>query len=182
MNARPAEAPLNEEPNIRGFRVRPSWPMALYALLVLSAALSLYVQRAPGVDPLVARFAPWLFLVFGVGFAAYRVALVAARRYSPFKAFLQVLLAALFFLLLVNPRAQQLALSQPLLRHNDARVRALAAENVGLRGDVTKARELPALLDDGDEAVQKAAHEALIRLNDGADLGKERTVWEARFP
>ncbi len=155
--------------------------MALYALLVSSAAFSFYAQRSARVDAGVAQVAPWLFLSFAVGFAIYRVALVAARRYSPFKAGIQVLLAALFFLLLLFPRVKA-AREQPLLRHGDARVRALAAENIGYRGDASQARAVVGLLGDGDQGVREAAHEALIRLNAGADLGKESSVWEARFP
>lgn len=169
-----------EEPNIRGVRVRPSWALALYALLVVTAGFSFYAQRAPHVDPAVAQVAPWLFLVFAVGFAVYRVALVVARRYSLVKAFIQILLAALFFQLLLLPKTQRGP--EPLLAHSDARVRAMAAENVGFHGDVSAARALITLLGDGDERVRTAAHEALIRLNGGADLGNDAAAWEARFP
>ena len=169
-----------EEPNIRGVRVRPSWALALYALLVATAGVSFYAQRAANVDPAVAQAAPWVFLVFAVGFAIYRVALVIARRYSLVKAFIQILLAALFFQLLLFPHTKRA--QQPLLAHSDARVRAMAAENVGFHGDVAQARAVIPLLGDADEAVRAAAHEALIRLNGGADLGNEAAPWEARFP
>jgi hypothetical protein len=174
-----------EEPNIRGVPVRPSWALALYALLVVTAGLAFYAQRTPGVDPNVVRAAPWLFLVFAIGFAAYRIALVASRRYSLFKAFIQVTLASLFFLLLLFPRTQQVPQArsdESLLQYSDSRVRAMAAENIGFHGDVTQARALISLLADSDESVRAAAHEALIRLNGGADLGIEAPPWEARFP
>lgn len=169
-----------EEPNIRGVRVRPSWALALYALLVVTAGFSFYAQRAKNVDPVIAQAAPWLFLTFAIGFAVYRIALVVARRYSLVKAFIQILLAALFFQLLLFPRTKRSP--EPLLAHSDARVRAMAAENVGFHGDVGEARALITLLGDSDERVRTAAHEALIRLNGGADLGNEAAAWEARFP
>ncbi len=55
-------------------------------MLVVSAGIAFYAQRSLGVDPVVARLAPWVFLAFALGFAVYRLALVAAGRYSPFKA------------------------------------------------------------------------------------------------
>lgn len=183
------EQMTSEEPSVVGVRVRPAWSMALYAVLVGSAGLALFAQRSPNVDPLVARGAPWLFLVFAVGFAIYRAALVAARRYSPFKAFIQVFLAALFFLLLLFPRAQQqsAALEGSLLGHGDPRVRALAAEVSGWRGEQVRAPALVALLSDGSPEVREAAHASLVKLNGGADLGPAsdeaaRKAWGARFP
>jgi hypothetical protein len=152
----------------------------LYALLVVTAGFSFYAQRAPHVDPVVAQVAPWLFLAFAIGFAVYRLALVVARRYSLVKAFIQILLAALFFQLLLLPKTRRGP--EPLLAHSDARVRAMAAENVGFHGDVSEAHALIVLLGDSDERVRTAAHEALIKLNGGADLGNEATPWEARFP
>ena len=41
------------------------------------------------------------------------------------------------------------------------------------------------LLDDADVTVRVAAHGALVRLNDGADLGDAataRSAWQERFP
>lgn len=182
MNARSVSDNTPEEPSVAGVRVRPAWSLALYALLVVSAGVALYAQRAPSVDPNLARLAPWLFLTFAVGFTIYRLALVAARRYSPFKAFIQIFLAALFFLLLLFPRSRPDAAVSPLLRSLDPRVRAMAAENAGWRGDVSQARALTALLGDSDASVRAAAHDALIKLNGGSDLGDERAPWEARFP
>lgn len=184
-----ADATSNEEPSVVGVRVRPIWSIVLYALLVASAGVALYVQRAPNVDPTLARIAPWLFLVFGLGFAIYRVALVAARRYSPFKAFIQIFLAALFFLLLLLPSVQAGAVvkSDSLLGHQDARVRAQAAELSGWRNDQSSGKALVGALSDSDPAVRQAAHDALVKLNGGADLGSAedanaRAAWGARFP
>lgn len=178
MNAKPE---TSDEPSVVGVRVRPLWSIGLYALLVLSAGLAMYAQRSPGVDPAVARTAPWLFLVFALGFALYRVALVAARRYSPFKAFIQVFLAALFFLLLLFPREQGPA-DASLLRHREPQVRALAAEVAGLKGDLAQAAGLVKLLEDGSPEVRAAAHQALVKLNGGLDLGPGAEPWGKRFP
>ena len=181
MSANPAQSP--DEPSVVGVRVRPAWSIALYVLLVLSAAVAFYTQRTPGIDPMVARGAPWLFFVFGLGFAIYRIALVAARRYSPFKAFIQIFLAALFFLLLLFPRVdEQAAVQQPLLQHHEDRVRAQAAELAGYRGDRAQAAQLVKLLGDPSPQVRAAAHEALVKLNAGTDLGENAEAWRARFP
>jgi hypothetical protein len=168
--------------------------MVLYLLLVASAAVALYAQRAP-VAPELTRVAPWIFLAFAVGFAGYRFALVAARRYSPFKAFFQVLLAALFFMLLLWPgRSTGLAegeggVRSPLARalaSPDADKRALAAELAGFRADRQAAPALVKLLEDPDATVRAAAHAALVRLNGGVDLGAAddaaaRAAWQERF-
>jgi hypothetical protein len=168
--------------------------MVLYLLLVASAAVALYAQRAP-VAPELTRVAPWIFLAFAVGFAGYRFALVAARRYSPFKAFFQVLLAALFFMLLLWPgRSTGLAegeggVNSPLARalaSPDADKRALAAELAGFRADRQAAPALVKLLEDPDATVRAAAHAALVRLNGGVDLGAAddaaaRAAWQERF-
>jgi hypothetical protein len=168
--------------------------MVLYLLLVASAAVALYAQRAP-VAPELTRVAPWIFLAFAVGFAGYRFALVAARRYSPFKAFFQVLLAALFFMLLLWPgRSTGLAEGEGGARSRlsralaspDADKRALAAELAGFRADRQVAPALVKLLEDPDATVRAAAHAALVRLNGGVDLGAAddaaaRAAWQERF-
>lgn len=184
----PSEPPAaaSKAPTVAGVRVRPTWAVLLYVLLVASAALALYAQRSAGVDPAVARAAPWAFLGFAVGFAVYRVALVAARRYSPFKAFFQIFVAALFFVLLLFPRVAP-APVEGLFAHREAAVRAQAAELAGWRNDVSVAPALVALLADGSPEVRRAAHGALVRLNGGADLGgpesaDARGAWRARFP
>ncbi|MEW5737684.1 MAG: HEAT repeat domain-containing protein [Myxococcota bacterium] len=186
-----------EEPSVAGVRVRPVWPMVLYVLLVASAALALYAQRFP-VSAELARVAPWIFLAFAVGFAGYRFALVAARRYSPFKAFFQVFTAALFFMLLLLPGLQGPAAVggtdgaggasglAVALASADAEKRALAAEVAGFRKDASVAAALVRLLGDTSPAVREAAHGALVRLNDGVDLGPAddaaaRAAWGERF-
>ncbi|MCC6334150.1 MAG: HEAT repeat domain-containing protein [Myxococcales bacterium] len=195
MSPAPVSSPPEvEEPSVAGLRVRPVWPMVLYVLLVSSAALALYTQRRP-VTPELDLLAPWIFLAFAVGFAGYRFALVAARRYSPFKAFFQVFTAALFFMLLLWP-----GLARPpgapgvtapsgllsALASGDAEKRALAAEVAGHRRDVAVAPALVRLLTDDAPAVRNAAHAALVQLNDGVDLGAAddpaaRAAWTERF-
>ncbi len=183
---------LRHPPEVAGVQVRPFWSMVLYVLLVASAAVALYVQRAPtaNVDERLVRSAPWIFLVFAIGFATYRFALVAAGRYSPFKAFLQIVVAALFFMLLLLPGERNSSMDQSLSRllsDRDARVRALAAEVAGSRSDLSVAPQLVQLLDDRSELVRHTAHQALIRLNGGTDLGAPSTnraidAWRGRFP
>lgn len=175
----PSPAGSSSEPEVAGLKVRPAWPVALYALLVASAAFALYAERAP-VDPLIGRIAPWTFLVFAVGFAVYRLALVAARRYSAFKALFQVFTAAMFFLLLLAPgRATPEA--PGLLGHPDAAVRALAAKVIGLEQDQSQARALLPLLSDSTLEVRDAAHQALVRLNGGVDLGRDPSAWKEQY-
>jgi hypothetical protein len=171
--------------------MRPSLTLVLYALLVLSAAVALWAQRSPNDVPyVVAHAAPWVFLVFAVGFAAYRFALVAAKRYSAFKAFFQVAVTAVFFLVLL-PSMQpavtaQHASSQDLaglLHDSDPRVRSLAAELARYRqGGPEVARGLVAALNDSDEEVRRVAHESLVQLNGGQDLGSTADAWSKRFP
>jgi hypothetical protein len=182
MSANPAQSP--DEPSVVGVKVRPVWSVVLYALLVLAAAVAFYTQRTPGIDPLMARGAPWIFLVFALGFSIYRIALVAARRYSPFKAFIQIFLSALFFLLLLSPRVdtQAHAGGQPLLQHPDDRVRAQAAELAGFHNDQAEGAALVKLLDDPSPQVRTAAHGALVKLNAGTDLGDNAAAWRDRFP
>lgn len=179
MNAKPE---TSDEPSVVGVRVRPFWSIVLYALLVLSAGVAFYAQRSPGVDPLVARTAPWIFLAFALGFSVYRIALVTVRRYSPFKAFIQIFLAALFFLLLLFPRAQVAGEAGSLLNHREDRVRALAAEVTGWRGEQGQGGALVKLLEDPSTDVRAAAHAALVKLNGGVDLGVDAAAWGKRFP
>lgn len=169
-------------------RVRPLWSVVLYVLLVASAGLALWVQRAGGPAPLAAA-APWLFLTFAVGFAVYRLALVVAKRYPAFKAFSQIFIAALFFVVLLFPSLEAARAPAPslpvLLRDGDARVRALAAEVAGFRGEQGAVPRLLELLDDASPTVRDAAHGALVRLN-GVDLGPAddaaaRKAWRERL-
>jgi hypothetical protein len=184
MNAQPLPTePAPGEPNVAGVRVRPAWSIALYVLLVSAAALALFAQRSPTVSPAIAAAAPWVFLSFVLGFTVYRVALVAARRYSPFKAFVQVFIAAIFFALLLAPKARVKGGGpEALLRDRDPRVRAVAAEVLGWRGAGEHARALVPLLEDADPEVRAAVRAALVKLNAGVDLGDSRAAWEARFP
>lgn len=184
---------VTDEPSVAGVKVRPAWPVVLYVLLVSSAALALWAQRNPAVPEPLARWAPWLFLAFALGFAVYRLALVLSKRYSAFKAFFQIFMAALFFMLLLLPAVElprpggaQANLAADL-GAGDARVRALAAEVAGWRGEVAQAARLVALLEDASPEVRAAAHAALVRLNGGADLGAAddagaRQAWRERFP
>lgn len=185
MNAQPL-TPQSEEPSVAGVRVRPVLPLALYALLVGSALLALWAQQSASAPEPLSRFAPWAFLAFAVGFAGYRLALVAAKRYSPFKAFAQIVVAALFFMLLLFPQVVKpvKAVTGPgaLLAHREPAVRALAAEVVGFRQVAAEAPGLIRLLDDPDEQVRAAARDALVRLNGGADLGPSPAAWRERFP
>lgn len=187
MNAQPATTPPSpEEPSVAGLKVRPVLPLVLYALLVGSALLAFWAQRADTAPEPISRFAPWAFLAFAIGFSAYRLALVVAKRYSAFKAFSQILVAALFFMLLLLPQVvqpQQGAIAPPaLLDDKDPRVRALSAELIGWRAQVAEAPKLVALLSDPDERVRAAAHDALVKLNGGADLGTDVATWKERFP
>jgi hypothetical protein len=177
--------------------MRPSLTLLLYALLVMAALVALWAQRAPAdVPPLVARSSPWVFLIFALGFALYRFALVAAKRYSAFKAFFQVAVIAVFFLVLlpgspvsavgpvnavpVPASRQSLA---GLLSDPDPRVRALAAELARYRpGGVEVAHALVLALNDADPEVRQVAHETLVQLNAGTDLGNSPDAWGKRFP
>ena len=185
MNAQPLTPP-SEEPSVAGVRVRPVLPILLFVLLVGSALLALWAQQVPDAPEPISRFAPWAFLAFAIGFSAYRLALVAAKRYSAFKAFAQIVVAALFFMLLLFPQVVRPsdAVSAPaaLLSDRDPKVRALAAEVVGWRQSIVDAPRLIGLLSDSNDAVRVAAHDALVRLNAGADLGAQPEAWKARFP
>lgn len=184
MNAQPLTPPSADEPSVAGVRVRPVWPLVLYVLLGGSALLALWAQRSAAVPEPVTRIAPWAFLAFALGFSVYRLALVAARRYSAFKAFAQIIVAAMFFMMLRLPQggASTARVELPaLLRDADPRVRALSAEVVGWRGQSSAASALVPLLADRDADVRTAAHAALVRLNGGVDLGLDTAPWAERF-
>jgi len=182
---------VTDEPSVAGVRVRPAWSIVLYVLLVSSAALALWLQRNPTVPEPLARWAPWLFLAFALGFTVYRLALVLSKRYSAFKAFFQIFMAALFFMLLLLPAVE---LPHPGgaglaadLGSGDAHVRALAAEVAGWRGEAGQSPRLVTLLEDPSAEVRAAAHAALVKLNGGTDLGAAddaaaRKAWRERFP
>lgn len=184
MNADQVSPP--DEPSVAGVRVRPVLPMVLYALLVGSALLAFWAQRSATAPESVSRIAPWAFLAFAVGFSAYRLALVAAKKYSAFKAFSQIGVAAMFFMLLLLPQVappqESVRAVGELLRDRDPSVRALAAELVGHRQSVSEAKALIELLSDPSPSVRTAAQLALTRLNAGVDLGSDPSAWKGRFP
>ena len=177
-----------DDPSVIAARVRPKLALILFGLLVVSAATALWTQSHPGSAPVwVEQLAPWVFLVFVIGFAAYRFALVAAGRYSAFKAFFQIFIAVLFFLLLLMP-GSPFVIHGPstvslavLLKDADPKVRALAAEVAGFRRDTGAIPLLVTLLEDPDPAVRAQAHGALVRLNEGGDLGTDSQPWKERF-
>lgn len=171
--------------------MRPGLTLALYGLLVLSGAGALWAQRTPeGVPVAVARAAPWVFLAFAIGFAAYRFSLVAAKHYSPFKAFFQVGIAFTAFFLLLRPDIAPTPGAHPptqdllaLYKDPDPTVRALAAEVARYRADgLSTARALVPLLKDENEAVRTVAHQTLVQFNSGSDLGADSKAWAERFP
>jgi len=177
-------------PQVGGLRVGPAFAGALYAVLVASAALALWVSQVPeAVPPPLAASVPWVFLCFAAAFAVYRLALVRARRYPASKALFQIGTAVLFFMLLL-PRAR-VGRSEDgldrLLRNGDPAVRALAAEVVRHRADGQRhARLLVEQLQDPDARVRAEAHASLVALA-GGDLGPAedaaaRQRWKERFP
>ncbi len=166
----------------------------LYVLLVGAAALAFFGRQFPGRLPgEVERVTPFVFGAFVALFAAYRFVLVRSRKYPSFKAFYQVGLAVVVFLLLlpaaragyVPPPGQ--GLQADLQDSSSARVRALAAEVARYRPD--PARYAPALvtaLEDEDPEVRLEAHRSLVQIA-GVDLGGPKTAgaiqrWRERFP
>jgi hypothetical protein len=146
---------------------------ALYALLVASALLTFWAGSDIGgreLPPRAAAAAPVLFAVFLVVFAVYRLALVRAKKYPAAMGLFQIGLGALVWVLLLPGTRQRIGREhgdevQVLMRSSDARVRALAAEVAGYRGDAARyASDLADRLDDNDPAVRRAAHAALVRL------------------
>lgn len=189
------ESTSSDEPSVVGLKVRPVVPLVLYAVLAASAGLALWAQRAPEAPPALGALAPWLFLLFAIGFSVYRLALVFARRYRAYKAFVQIGIAGLFAVLLLGPQLGATVPSTPravgplaqALSDADAQTRALAAEVAGFRHDLAQGPALVRLLSDASGEVRLAAHDALVRLNDGADLGPAesadaRAAWKGRFP
>jgi HEAT repeats len=151
---------------------------ALYVLLVASALLTFWAGGDIGgrqLPPRAAAAAPVLFAVFLVVFAVYRLALVRAKKYPAAMGLFQIGLGALVWVLLLPGTRQGIGREhgdevQVLMRSSDPRVRALAAELAGYRGDAARyAADLVERLDDNDPAVRRAAHAALVRLL-GTDL------------
>jgi hypothetical protein len=185
-------AQADDTPHVGSIRFGPTLAAGLYLLLVGSAALALWVRQAPNALPKgLAAASPWVFLVFLIGFATYRLVLVQARKYPAAKAFFQIGAAALFFMLLLP--ASKRTFDRPndpvraLLVDSNAEVRALAAEVAGHRPDGAKyGHELVRALQDSDASVRDAAHRSLVKLT-GVDLGSPEDAhalkaWGEKFP
>ncbi len=166
--------------------------MALYVLLVASAGLAFFGRRFPGRLPVaLEQLTPWVFAVFIACFAVYRFGLANARKYPASKAFFQVGLAVVVFLLLLpSSRAPYVPAGtapDQALGDPDPRLRALAAEVARYRPEGRS--YVPALvqaLSDPDPTVRAQAHASLVRLT-GVDLGAPETpgavdAWKRRYP
>ena len=175
-----------------GFPLGPGLGVALYVLLVSSAGLAFFGRSFPGRLPIaIERVTPWVFALFVACFAVYRFGLASKRKYPASKAFFQVGLAVVVFLLLLpSSRAPYVpagtALGQALV-DPDPRLRALAAEVARYRPE---GRDyVPALvqaLSDPDPTVRGQAHASLVKLT-GVDLGAPETpgaveAWRQRYP
>jgi hypothetical protein len=172
-------------------RFGPTLAVILYLLLLTAAALALGTRRFPGVLPRsLEMIAPSLFLVFLVCFAVYRLVLVRAKKYPAAKALLQIGMAILFLTLLLPAAKNRYDAPvddlEVLLRDDNPRVRAMAAEVIGYRADgAMHAAILIDALRDPDARVREQAHRSLVRLA-AEDLGPgetepERQAWERRF-
>jgi len=181
-----------EAPSVGGFPLGPGLGVALYVLLVSSAGLAFFGRSFPGRLPIaIERVTPWVFALFVACFAVYRFGLASKRKYPASKAFFQVGLAVVVFLLLLpSSRAPYVpagtALGQALV-DPDPRLRALAAEVARYRPE---GRDyVPALvqaLSDPDSTVRGQAHASLVKLT-GVDLGAPETpgaveAWRQRYP
>lgn len=192
----PAQAQGDESPSVAGVRVRPGLTLFLWVLLVASAAAALGVQRGSFALSAEARAAtPWVFLAFAVGFSVYRMSLASVHKYSPAKAFFQVVVAATFSaMLFIGASADKKAHTggspdlAAALKDPNPTLRAFAAELARHRPDgAGHAKALVAALADPDAAVAKAAHDSLVSLNGGEDLGpasdsEARAKWAEKFP
>ena len=195
MTVNPSNVSSQKRPQVPrfwGLRLGPSLAGVLYLLLAGSAVLALWVKRFPGEVPgLLEKVAPWVFLLFVVVFAIYRLVLVRARRYPTSKAFFQIGAAALFFTLLL-PQARTAYRAPPeeglellLLEDANPHVRALAAEVARHRSDRTRyAPLLVRALEDPDPEVRAQAHRSLVEMT-GEDLGAPPgaiEAWRRRYP
>lgn len=185
------ETQAEQPPRWGGIQAGPALAGVLYALLVGSAALALWVREFPGILPRgLEAAAPYVFLLFIGCFAAYRLVLVRARKYPAFKAFFQIAAAILFFMLLLPssrmPRREPVDDVEEMLADWNPKVRALAAEVAGYRSDAGRyAQQLVRALEDPDARVREKAHAALVRIA-GKDLGSPEDeaalkAWQERF-
>ena len=179
-------------PRVAGIRLGPGLGVGLYALLVAAAALSFFGRRFPGSLPeAVERLTPFVFGAFLVCFAVYRFGLANVGKYPAGKAFFQVGLAVVVFLLLL-PSSRPVSAPAgtglgEALQDADPRLRALGAEVARYRPE-GKAY-VPALveaLSDPDPSVRAQAHASLVRLT-GVDLGAPDApgaleAWRRRYP
>jgi hypothetical protein len=149
--------------------------IALYVLLVLSAAAALFLE--PALAGAVARGAispVWMFTaigVYGVFYVAYvvdRLLLVKFRRYPAGKAFFQITFGLVLALVLlpstIRDYSARPAGIERLLAHPDAEVRLVAVEALYMRG-ATKENAAQALerRKDRDPRVREAATRVLAR-------------------
>jgi hypothetical protein len=182
-----------EAPSLAGIRLGPGPGLVLYVLLLGAAGLAFFGREFPGRLPwLVERLTPFVFGAFVALFATYRFALVRIHKYPSFKAFYQVGLALVVFLLLLpSSRASYGPVPRPglsdYLADNNARVRALAAEVVRHRPDATRyAAALVTGLEDEDPEVRLQSYRSLVAIA-GVDLGGPESPgaikrWRERFP
>jgi hypothetical protein len=159
---------------------------ALYVLLVLAAFFTFWSggpvagRSLPGWTRSVA---PTLFGIFLAIFAVYRFALMRAKKYPVATGLFQVGLGALIWVLLLPSTRQKIAPPMAvvdevpvLLSSPDARVRAVAVEVAGYRGEARYVPEVIDRLDDADPSVRERAHAALVRLL-GTDVGRDPQAW-----
>ncbi len=173
----------------------------LFGLLIVSAALTLFgipgIQRAVAAGrwpPFTLALPPALLALFIAGYAAYRIALVRAGRYTAGKALVQVAVMLLVLGVVAGvafvppegagPGQATVDLARPLAS-SDPDVRALAAEVARHRPPeqaLAVAERLADLLDDPAPEVRRQAHASLVALA-GRDVGGEgpgaATRWRA---
>lgn len=192
-NASSDDVSQGQAPQLAGIRLGPGPGLVLYTLLVGAAGLAFFGKEFPGRLPeAVQRLTPFVFGLFVALFAAYRFVLVRNRKYPSFKAFYQVGLAVVVFLLLLpSARASYGRRPDPglgaELHDSNPTVRALAAEVVRHRPDAARyAADLVTALEDQDPAVRLQAHRSLVQIA-GVDLGSPDVPgavqrWRERFP
>ena len=160
---------------------------ALYALLVLSALFTFWSGGAVAgrtLPPWTKSVAPTIFAIFLAIFTVYRFALMRAKKYPAATGLFQVGLGALIWVLLLPSTRQKIGPpSAPvdevpaLMASPDPRVRALAVEVAGYRGDGAHyAADMIERLEDAEPAVRQRAHAALVRLA-GRDVGQDPDAW-----